>query len=97
MGAILDFRDLTVSFGALEAVRGVSMSVDEGEVLGLAGESGSGKSATALAIFQKNSVERSVAPTGLENFLRGFPRAASASADLPWDNFYRSLRELVQR
>jgi peptide/nickel transport system ATP-binding protein len=51
MGALLDIRGLEVRFGAVEAVRGVSLSVDEGEVLGLVGESGSGKSATALAIM----------------------------------------------
>ena len=48
---LLDIRDLQVRFGASEAVRGVSLLVDEGEVLGLVGESGSGKSAMALAIL----------------------------------------------
>lgn len=51
MGALLEIRDLRVSFSALEAVRGISLSIDEGGVLGLVGESGSGKSATALAIL----------------------------------------------
>jgi peptide/nickel transport system ATP-binding protein len=51
MTALLDIRDLRIRFGAAEAVRGISLQLDEGEVLGLVGESGSGKSVTALAIM----------------------------------------------
>jgi peptide/nickel transport system ATP-binding protein len=51
MTALLEIRGLQIRFGAAEAVRGISLQLDEGEVLGLVGESGSGKSVTALAIL----------------------------------------------
>jgi peptide/nickel transport system ATP-binding protein len=51
MGRLLEIENLQIRFGATEAVRGASVAIDEGEVLGLVGGSGSGKSATALAIL----------------------------------------------
>jgi len=48
---LLEISSLRVRFGAGEVVRGVSLSLQRGEVLGLVGESGSGKSVTSLAIL----------------------------------------------
>jgi peptide/nickel transport system ATP-binding protein len=49
--ALLEVEDLRVAFGASTAVDGVSFSVAEGQVVGLVGESGCGKSVTSLAIM----------------------------------------------
>jgi oligopeptide/dipeptide ABC transporter ATP-binding protein len=48
---LLEVKDLTISIGALEVVRDVSLSLDDGKTLGLVGESGCGKSITMLAIM----------------------------------------------
>lgn len=53
MSALLDIRDLRVSLkGGREIVKGLSLTVNPGEVVAVIGESGSGKSVTALASTQ---------------------------------------------
>ena len=51
---LLEVRDLTVNFATdnedVAAVRGMNFRVDPGEVVALVGESGAGKSATAMAV-----------------------------------------------
>src|SRR4030095_3691174 len=54
--ALLEVNDLTVSYpsraGQVPAVRGVDLTLDSGQTLGLAGESGCGKSTTAAAVLR---------------------------------------------
>ncbi len=52
MTAALDVRELRVEFPGATVVNGVSFSVPPGSVLGLVGESGCGKSMTALALIR---------------------------------------------
>src|SRR6185369_7185512 len=56
MTPVLDVRDLHTSFvspaGVARAVDGVSFSVSPGEMVALVGESGCGKSASALSVMR---------------------------------------------
>ena len=53
---LLEVKDLSVSFntyaGEVQALRGISFSVDRGETLAIVGESGSGKSVTVQTIMR---------------------------------------------
>lgn len=47
---MLNIEDLTVSYGAIHALRGVSFTLDEGEIVALIGANGAGKSTTLNTI-----------------------------------------------
>ena len=56
METVLQVENLRTSFmtgsGEVQAVRGVSFSVEKGEILGIVGESGSGKSVTSMSVLR---------------------------------------------
>jgi peptide/nickel transport system ATP-binding protein len=50
--ALLELRGLTVEYGRARAVDAIDLDIREGEILGLAGESGCGKTTVANAVMQ---------------------------------------------
>ena len=48
--ALLEIRDLVVRYGEIEALRGISFAVEQGQVVTLLGANGAGKSTTLRAI-----------------------------------------------
>ena len=48
--SLLDIRGLTVAYGGIEAVRGVDLRVEEGELVALIGANGAGKTTTLKAL-----------------------------------------------
>lgn len=50
MSNILEIRDLVVSYGGIEAVKGINMDVEEGQIITLIGANGAGKSTTLKTI-----------------------------------------------
>ena len=48
---ILSIQDLVVNYGAIRALKGISLTVEEGEIITLIGANGAGKTSTMNAIM----------------------------------------------
>ena len=65
--AMLEVRDLHVHYGVIEAIKGISFEVEQGEVIALIGANGAGKTTTLhtvtglirpAALFLKEKISR---------------------------------------
>ena len=56
--SMLEVKDLVVSYGGIEALKGISFSVEEGQIVTLIGANGAGKSTTLRAITHLVTAKR---------------------------------------
>ena len=78
---LLELRDLRVAYGGIQAVKGLSLQLREGELVSLIGANGAGKSTTLKAICGL------LKPQGGEVLYQGHPVGAQG----PWDLVARGL------
>ena len=59
-GSVLEIKDLQTHFftrdGVVKAVDGVNFTVGRGEIVGLVGESGCGKSVTSMSVLRLSEI-----------------------------------------
>ena len=89
--ALLEVSDLRARYGAIEALKGVSLAVDAGEVVTLIGSNGAGKTTTLRSIsgltpasggkimFAGEDITRVPAHDIVRGGSRSRPKAATAS------------------
>ena len=76
MTAMLEVNDLHVSYGKIEAVKGITFSVDEGQVVTLIGTNGAGKTTTL------RTISGLLRPSGGSISFQGKPIHSTAAHDI---------------
>jgi len=102
--AMIEVRDLTKTFGAVEAVRGISFRVDAGEIVGFLGPNGAGKTTTLrilAGIFPATGGEVRIAgrdpardPLACRRAVGYFPEYAPFYPDLRVEGYLRFVARM---
>ena len=83
MTPLLEIDDIYASYGGALVLDGVSLSVDEGETVGLIGRNGAGKSTTLLAIYGVPAVRGEIRVSGVALGRRQYEPASRGVSLVP--------------
>src|SRR3989338_1724107 len=89
---IIDVKNLRKNYGDVKAVRGISFTVEQGEIFGILGPNGAGKT-TTLEILEglKSADEGSVTIDGLDAFARSQEVKNIIGVQLQSESFFENL------
>jgi branched-chain amino acid transport system ATP-binding protein len=84
-GALLEVDDISVHYGRIQAIEGISLRVEQGEVVSLIGANGAGKTTTMRAIAGLLSLSHGAVRFGGDDIggLRGHQRVARGISLVP--------------
>ena len=83
MSALLEISDLDAYYGQAHVLHGVTLTVEEGETVGLVGRNGAGKTTTLLSIFGVPTVRGTITIDGAPRHKRAYRAAASGVSLVP--------------
>ena len=63
--AILEVKDLEVCYGVIQAIKGISFEVNQGEIIALIGANGAGKTTTLQTITGLDVYKRQSLPCSM--------------------------------
>ena len=87
--AMLTIKDLEVYYGVIQAIKGVSFEVNQGEVIALIGANGAGKTKKGSVLFEGNELTKMPAHKIVSLGMAHVPEGRRVFADL---SVYENLR-----
>ena len=97
--ALLEVKDLSVSYGAVKAIEDISIRVDEGEIVALIGPNGAGKSTTLKAISGLLDLQNGIIDNGETLFngklINGYMAIADPISPKPPSGEYQTLSPII--